>query len=437
MNNVLIELREWEHRGPEPGNELEGLALPDDESVKRIAELLTQSGRLEILELAKGLSVKASSFVGSIKLGNITITILPKIKGSPFLNLLRYAYGLRNLYLFSQKHYETKPEAFQDLLIAQLESEINELLSRGLHRQYVREDEDLVSLRGRIDFQKMAFQGGLSQAVIPCTHHPRLENCLINQMLKAGLKFSVPLTNDLSLKTKLRRNAAFLDETVSDVHLNWDIVKSVERGMNRLTKAYTSVISIIKVLLDSSGIALETPFESRVRLPGFLFDMNRFFQALVSRFLRENLNKYTVRDEYRLRGMMAYIPGYNPQRRKAPTPRPDLAVLENGRVVTMLDAKYRNLWEKDLTRDMLYQLAIYAMSQKEDRESTIIYPVVVDEAKEAKIEVKDPLLGKGQAKITLRPLNLIRLNELISKPQTVHKERERSNLVHYLVFGNS
>jgi len=435
MNNISIELHEWEHLQPEPGSELEGLILPEDESVIRIVELLTQSGRLEILELAKGLSIKASSFVGSIKLGNISITILPKIKGSPFLNLLRYAYGLRNLHLYSQQDYETKPQAFQDLLIAQLDSEINELISRGLHKQYVRKSEDLMSLRGRIDFQKMAFQGGLCQAVIPCNHHPRLENCLINQVVKAGLKFSVPITNDLSLRARLRRNTAFLDETVSNIKLNWKTMGTVERSMNRLTKAYTSVISVIKVLLDSSGIVLETRFESRLKLPGFLFDMNRFFQALISRFLKENLDKYTVKDEYRLRGMMAYR--YNPQKRKAPTPRPDYAILENGKVITMLDAKYRNLWERGLPRDMLYQLAIYAMSQKEGREAAIIYPVVDDEAEEAKIEVKDPLQGRGQAQVTLRPLNLIRLNELISKPHTVQKERVRSELARYLVFGHS
>lgn len=437
MNNISIELHEWEHLQPEPGSESEGLILPEDESVIRIVELLAQSGRLEILELAKGLSIKASSFVGSIKLGNISITILPKIKGSPFLNLLRYAYGLRNLHLYSQQDYETKPQAFQDLLIAQLDSEINELISRGLHKQYVRKSEDLMSLRGRIDFQKMAFQGGLCQAVIPCNHHPRLENCLINQVVKAGLKFSVPITNDLSLRAKLRRNAAFLDEMVSDIKLNWKTMGIVERSMNRLTKAYTSVISVIKVLLDSSGIVLETRFESRLKLPGFLFDMNKFFQALISRFLKENLDKYTVRDEYRLRGMMAYVPRYNPQKRKAPTPRPDYAILENGKVITMLDAKYRNLWERGLPRDMLYQLAIYAMSQKEGREAAIIYPVVDDEAEEAKIEVKDPLQGRGQAQVTLRPLNLIRLNELISKPHTVQKERARSELARYLVFGHS
>ena len=154
-----------------------------------------------------------------------------------------------------------------------------------------------------------------------------------------------------------------------------------------------------------------------------------------SRFLKENLDKYTVKDEYRLRGMMAYR--YNPQKRKAPTPRPDYAILENGKVITMLDAKYRNLWERGLPREMLYQLAIYAMSQKEGREAAIIYPVVDDEAEEAKIEVKDPLQGRAQAQVTLRPLNLMRLNELISKPHTVQKERARSELARYLVFGHS
>jgi 5-methylcytosine-specific restriction enzyme subunit McrC len=46
---------------------------------------------LEILELREGLSIRASSYVGRITLGDVQLTIRPKIRGLPFLQLLRYA----------------------------------------------------------------------------------------------------------------------------------------------------------------------------------------------------------------------------------------------------------------------------------------------------------------------------------------------------------
>ena len=54
-------------------------------------------------------------------------------------------------------------------------------------------------------------------------------------------------------------------------------------------------------------------------LPGFLFDMNRFFQALLARYLSDNLTGYVVRPEHRLKGTFAYVPGWNPRRSQAPT----------------------------------------------------------------------------------------------------------------------
>ena len=86
---------------------------------------------------------------------------------------------------------------------------------------------------------------------------------------------------------------------------------------------------------------------------------------------------------------------------------------------------------------MLYQLSIYAMSQKENSEAIILYPVVGDHATEAKIEIRDPFYGSGQARVSLRPIDLLHLHELLFKSQTRQNERDRTDFAHYLVFGNN
>ena len=41
-------------------------------------------------------------------------------------------------------------------------------------------------------------------------------------------------------------------------------------------------------------------------MPGFLFDMNVFFQRLLSRFLRDNLAGARIADELAIRNLLAY-----------------------------------------------------------------------------------------------------------------------------------
>ncbi len=198
METVPLELPEWAFCSPTTHESLAGLALWD-ESARGLAVELGRLEMLEVLELAKGLSVRSSSWVGRVSLGDLCITVQPKLQGLPLLNLLRYAYGLRQLRLYSDLEYASASSAFQDLLIHQLAVEAEELLARGLTRRYVQREENLASPRGRIDFGRLAAQAGLAQASLPCSHHPRLEDTLVNRILLGGLGLGARLTGDQAL----------------------------------------------------------------------------------------------------------------------------------------------------------------------------------------------------------------------------------------------
>jgi 5-methylcytosine-specific restriction enzyme subunit McrC len=398
-----------------------------------VIERLTESNFLGISELRRGLQIKAYSHVGRIRIGDLNITILPKIKGTSLLSLVRYAYGFRRLNLLSDSTHLVDNFGFEDLLISQLNAEVQELISRGLLRAYIGTSERLGSPRGRIDLTRMALDGGTVTATLPCLHHPRTEDTLLNRVLMAGLRLAASLASAVELRRESRRLASLMDEQVSPIRLDGVMMDQAIRKMNRLTTAYASALSIIRLLVEAQGVVLEGQ-NVTTTLPGFLFDMNAFFQALVSRFLRENLPDYTVRDEHGLKGMMRYNPKFNPQRRHSPTPRPDYVVTQHGMIRSILDAKYRDLWDKQLPREMLYQLVVYAISHRQRPQSSILYPTTSPLAKEARIDISDPLFGKPIGQVCLRPVLLTQLEKLVTS-KTSQARRERECLAQRLAFG--
>jgi 5-methylcytosine-specific restriction enzyme subunit McrC len=399
-----------------------------------LARRLSETGIIEVLELRDGLLVRSTCFVGRVRLGAVEITVVPKLPTSALLKLLRYAYGLRDLRLFPSTTISTQATGLQDILVWQLIEEGKELLGRGLRRAYVRREDALSSPRGRIDFTALAAQGTLAEASLPCIHHHRDENSLVNRVLLAGLKLATTLDVDRSLRVGSGRLADLIAESVSPIRLDRQVFARLDGSMDRTTRAYEPAILLIRILADAEGVSLGG--ETGPRLPGFFFDMNRFFQMLLGRFLKDNLPDFAVHSEHRLEGMLAYIPGWNPRRQQAPVPRPDFVVSTGTKVTAILDAKYRDLWENSLPRDMLYQLAIYATIQ-EGGTAAILFPTTHAHAQEARIEVRDPLLGGRRALVVLRPVSLDQLEGLVSTKQTAAVLRERRAFALELVFGTN
>ena len=142
-----------------------------------------------------------------------------------------------------------------------------------------------------------------------------------------------------------------------------------------------------------------------------------------------------MRDEHGLKGMMRYNPNFNPRRRKSPTPRPDYVVIQGRSIQSILDAKYRDLWEKQLPREMLYQLVVYAISHRQRPQSSILYPTTNVSAKEARIDVTDSLFGNHLGQVCLRPVLLPLLEKMLSLG-TAQARREREAYARRLAFGD-
>ncbi len=399
-----INLREWDTIF------LKDVEFLDDE-MKITAESLKKQGIVDIIELKDGISITTNSYVGRIKIGDLQLNIDPKINGVPLYKLLNYAYGLKDLKLVSESEHLIDNFSFFEILIYELHSEISYLISRGAQRSYIRTEEDLMSPRGKIDIKKLCSQGGAMRGTLPCIYFDRQENNLLNMILLAGLKLSSKLVIDSKLKGEILRLSESLEDSIEDISLTRNNLRVAKNSINRLTERYSKPLELINILYESQGIQLEG--KDNIKLKGYFFDMNSFFETLVGKLLANCSEGYYIKDQLSLHDLFIYTPGYNPRMRRSPKPRPDFALMKDDKVSKLLDAKYRDLWERNLPPNMLYQLSIYALSGVGDRTATIIYPSTDDTPTVQRIDINNPISNSHMGSVILKHINLIEVSNII------------------------
>lgn len=429
--SFVVELTEWDHVGPAQDARLRGFSLANDMESRRLADALRD--RLDIREGYDGIEITSKSFVGRVDVGPVRISIGPKLPAMPLCRLLRYAYGLRDVAIVEETRSPTTRFGLHDLLVALLAAEVEELLHRGLARQYVPLAQKLESPRGRILIDQVIREGGLREARLPCRHFERRADWHLNQVLRTGLEAAARLTEERNLRRHLHQLSTSFGDVRCLVSLDADDIDRAEHELTRLTAACGPALTIIRLLHDSQGIAFDSVQPSS-RMPGFLFDMNVFFQRLLSRFLGDNLVGVRLADEVAIRNLFAYAPDANPKQRRAPAPRPDFAVFYDNVLHGFLDAKYRDIWERSLPAEWLYQLSIYALASPCEV-SVLLYASMCTESRDERVEIRQPVSWSDRkpASVILRPVPLRYLAELLGPDREMSLVDERRRLAQQLI----
>lgn len=365
-----------------------------------------------------GLEIESTSYVGRVQVGPLRISIHPKIATTTLTRMLRYVYGFTDLW---RPDWSTSISAdlhgLQDLLVELLLMEVEKLLRAGLPRTYQSRTDRLDAIRGRIEAQALARRGVLTEPRIDCTFFERTSNWHLNRVLLAGLRLARRVCQQPSLARRSERLLRTMEDTVSRLQLTHEDVSGARNALTRLTSNAAPALELIELLLEGSGLALTGPRE--LEASAFLFDMNRFFQLFLSKFLREHSGSLRVTDEHTIRDLYSYSASGGPAvKGRPPSPRPDFALFdESGALRMYLDAKYRDLSKRSLPPHWLYQLSVYALASP-NQTSILLYPTISETTQQTPVMIRDPASGKLLGNVMLRPVAIDILGRLVGSSRS-------------------
>lgn len=237
--------------------------------------------------------VKFNNYVGVIQIGGLTIEILPKTDKSKgedddfkawhgaLLNMLKICKHI-NVNSVSEASLKRKHNSLLDLYFEMYLDEVQNLLRIGLIKQYRRDLSNVLTLKGRIDFNKNIQQNLIHQERFYTEHQVYDYENLINQIILKGLTILGDLTYNSQLKDKivrLRANFPEIKEITIQKH-HFDKVKE-----NRKTLSYARALQIAKMIILNYSPDIRSGQENMLTL---LFDMNKLWEEYIFRMLLKN-----------------------------------------------------------------------------------------------------------------------------------------------------
>ena len=287
------------------------------------------------------------STVGALEVGDLSVSIRPKLPVSRVLYLASSAIGQVD---FQEELFDYRDEPrLVEALVPVFAAAARRAFSRGLLHGYRTQEDSLQTVRGRIRVDDQIRR----RFGIPVPLEVRYDDFTVDVLPNRLVKVAALRLLGLRIHTRSRVKLAGVLTNLEDVGLvEFPSGALPEVRFDRLNEHYREVVELSRLILRHTSIETE---RGNVRAAGFLVDMNVVFQEFVTRALRQalSLSERTFRSEKRIPHI--WLDEANSVRLK-----PDLTWWDGHKCTFVGDAKYKKVRDDRVPNADLYQLLAYA-----------------------------------------------------------------------------
>jgi 5-methylcytosine-specific restriction enzyme subunit McrC len=316
--------------------------------------------------------VKATQYCGALKIGNQTLTILPKIdKHNDVANLRYLTYMLSYVYDLkvdeSIASTDTEKSPILELLISIFSRELIREVEKGMYREYISVQDNLRVMRGR-------FMAGVDARTnfvrdkIYCEY----DEFSPDNPLNALFAYTVNVCRRITNSTDNRRQLGTL-------HLMFDEVTPyynphATHHWHRLNERFRHLYKIALLILQNLNIRFDKVGANEW---AFMFDMNVLFEQFIGKIVR-SIEPIAITQAENNFGNLKL--------------KPDILIPHR----LIIDTKYKKVTGKeDVKRDDKYQMYVYGKNYHIDQ-AMLLYPRHIEDVNE------ELYLGKSGEGVALK-----------------------------------
>lgn len=319
--------------------------------------------------------IKTKSWVGVIKYKNLHLEILPKLISADANNDNKISEDERNIILKNlifmlsytknldiktndNAKLSTEKNPFIEILIREFATSLFESLKRFTPKRYVREEENLNYLKGKIKFSENIRYNCTNQAKFYCEYDEFSENNLLNQLF---LFVSTCLYN-ISNNSYNKKTLKFIINYYSDISfVRFDKFKVRNIKLARNQELFKKPFNLAKMFVEQTSVDLSKNKFENITL---VWDMNKLFEEFIFELIKRKIpecqaiaqktKRLLIKDKETRRDTKIDIFVKNPQ--------------------VIIDTKYKKFTDFDnISSADIYQVTTYCLLHNYKR-AILLYP---------------------------------------------------------------